>query len=139
MTKDRRKPHVRQEDEELAAALQAGALSESEAEGDPRAAAAAGGLPGDSSLLVLAGLASEREQFDMLVRTMRVMVGAGQASEALQLADHVNQLFSRRGAEKSAPHYNRTRCFVMPAYRNAPMQKRCNRHSGGPCLVHEFF
>ena len=94
MSRDRRKPHVREADEELAAALEAGTLSESEAEAEGGTAAQpAGGI-------TLDGLVSEAEQFEMLVRTMRVLVRTGQASEAQQLTEHVTTLLSRRGADK---------------------------------------
>ncbi len=94
MTKDRRKPHVRKADEELAAALEAGTISESEAEDEAGAAAQPGGG------VMLDGLVSDAEQFEMLVRTMRGLTRSGQASEAQQLTEHVQTLLSNRGAEK---------------------------------------
>lgn len=94
VTKDRRKPHVRQADEELAAALEAGTISESEAEDEAGAAAQPSGG------ITLDGLVSEAEQFEMLVHTMRVLVRTGQAFEAQQLTEHVTTLLSRRGADK---------------------------------------
>ena len=97
VTRDRRKPHVREADE-LAAQLEAGALSESEAEDEAGAAAAPG-----SGGVVLDGLVAEAQQFEMLVRTVRVLVRTGQASEAQQLTEHVNSLLSQRGAHKYAP------------------------------------
>ncbi len=109
VTRDRRKPHVREADE-LAAQLEAGALSESEAEDEAGAAAAPGG---GANGVVLDGLVSEPQQFQMLVRTVRVLVRTGRASEAQQLTEHVNSLLSQRGAHKCAPAAHPPCCIVQ--------------------------
>jgi hypothetical protein len=100
LTKDRRRPQTREADEALQAAL-----SESEAEDEGSVAA---DLPGSGGIF-LEGLLLEATQFELLMRTLRVLVRTGQAPDAQQLAQHIDGLLSKRsGADKWASYITYT-------------------------------
>lgn len=100
VTKDRRAAHVREADDQLAESLQreaaaaaAATESEGEDEGGPAgytAAAATG------SGILLENLLRDDRQFDLLVRTLRVLVQMGQPAEAQQLTQHILHMLSPR-------------------------------------------
>jgi hypothetical protein len=89
ITRDRRRPHVVLEDEQLAENLQETAMTDTEAEDEAGPDARAG--------MMLEGILVDGRQFVLLVRTLRVLVQVGQAQEAQQLTQHVMSLLSPRG------------------------------------------
>ena len=100
MTRDRRKAHVREADAEAAAHLTEESEGEDERGGVPGGVDRVGGGP------LLDNLQRDAGQFEAVVRTLRVLLRAGQASEAAALTQHVLQLVAKRWVDRWALHWD---------------------------------
>ena len=94
VTRDRRKAHVREADAEAAAHF----TEESEGEDAEGGEPSGGADPPGGTLLD--NLQRDAGQFGAVVRTLRVLLRAGQAAEAAALTQHVLQLVAKRWVDR---------------------------------------